>query len=109
MLGVRRGAKEPVVGGRYPRLPHQFLGEDLAPLKFRGIASRAKDPQPFTLKRIHNPGGEGFLGSDDRQADSFAFGELNQGPEIAGFNRHVLRIDRRPCVPRCAKDACNAR
>ncbi len=108
MLGVGPRAEDPVVGRRDARLPHQVLGEDLAPLQLGGFLSRPEDPQALALKDVDDPLGQRLLGADDRQADPLALGELEQAPEIARLDRHVLRVERRARVARRAKDRRHA-
>ena len=103
MLGVGRRAEDPVVGRGDARLPHQLLGEDLAPLQLGGFLPRAEDPQALALKDVDDPLGQRLLRADDRQADSLALGELEQAPVIARLDRHVLRVERRSGVARCAE------
>ncbi len=104
MLGVGGRAEQPVIGRRDARLPHQLLGEDLAPFQLGGGPARAEDPQPLALEGVDDPEGQRLLGPDDRQADPFSLGELDQGPGVAGLDRHVLGVEVRPRVPRRAED-----
>ena len=108
VLGVGGRSEDPVVGGRDSGLAHQLLGEDLAPFQFGGVAAGAEDPQPLALEGVDDPAGERVFRADDRQADSFALGELDQGPEVAGFDRDVVGVEGRPGVPRRAVDRVDA-
>ena len=78
MLGVGRRAEDAVIGRRDAGLPHQLLGEDLAPFQLRGFLPRAEDPQALALKDVNNPLGQRLLGPDHRQADPLSLGELEQ-------------------------------
>ena len=100
MLGVGPRAEDPIVGRRDARLPHQLLGEELAPLELGRFFPRSEDPQALALKHVDDPLGQRLLGADDRQADALALGELEQAPVIARLDRHVLRVERRPGVAR---------
>ena len=108
MLGVGPRAEDPIVGRGDGRLPHQLLGEKLAPLELGGFLSRAEDPQALALKDVDDPLGQRLLRADNRQADSLALGELEQAPVIARLDRHVLRVERRSGVARRANDRRHA-
>ena len=58
MLGVGARAEDPIVGRRDARLPHQLLGEKLAPLELGGFFSRPEDPQALALKNVDDPLGQ---------------------------------------------------
>ena len=103
MLGVGPRAKDPVVGRGDGRLPHQLLGEELAPLELGGFLARPEDPQALALKDVDDPLGQRLFRADNRQADSLALGELEQAPVIARLDRHVLRVERRSGVARRAE------
>ena len=105
MLGVGARAERPVIGRRNAGLPHQLLGEDLAPFQLGGLLARSENPQPFALKDVNDSLGQRLFGSDHRQADPLAPGELEQAPEIARLDRHVLHIERRPALPGAQKTA----
>ena len=109
MLGVGRRAKDSVIGRRDARLPHQLLGEDLAPLELGRFLARPEDSQTLALKDVDDPLGQRLLRPDDGQADSLAFGELDQAAVVARLDRDVLGIDRRAGVARCAEDGRHLR
>ena len=100
MLGVGPRAKDPVVGRGDGRLPHQLLGEELAPLELGGFLAGTEDPQSLALKYVDDPLGQRLFRPDDRQADSLALGELEQAPVIARLDRHVLAVKCRSGVAR---------
>ena len=104
MLGVGPRAEDPVVGRRDARLPHQLLGEDLAPLELGGFLARAEDPQALALKDVDDPLGQRLFRADHRQADPLALGELEQAPVIARLDRHVLGVERRAGIARRTED-----
>ena len=105
VLGVGCRAEDAVIGRRDPGLPHQVLGEDLAPLELGGFLARAEDPQALALKDVDDPLDQRLLRADDRQPDPFSLGELDQAPEVAGLDRHVLHVERRARVARAQKTA----
>ena len=105
VLGVGGRAEDPVVGRGDARLPHQLLGEDLAPFQLGGVLARAEDPQALALEGVDDPVGQRLLGADDRQADPLALGELDQAAEVARLDRDVLGVERRPRVPGAQKTA----
>ena len=108
MLGVGPRAEDPIVGRGDARLPHQLLGEELAPLQLGGFLPRAEDPQALALKYVDDPLGKRLLRADNRQADSLALGELEQAPVIARLDRHVLRVERRAGIARRTNDRRHA-
>ena len=69
MLGVGGRAEDAVIGRRDAGLPHQVLGEDLAPLQLGRVLARAEDLQPLALEGVDDPLGQRLLGPDDGQPD----------------------------------------
>ena len=100
MLSVGSRAKNSVVGRGNPRLPHQVLGENFRPFQLGGVLAWPKDAQPFPLEDIDQTSGQRLLGSNNGQADPLLAGELHQAPLIAGFDRHILHVQRRARVAR---------
>jgi len=109
MLGVGRGAEDPIIGRRDPRLPHQVLGKDLAPLQLGRLPPRAENAHALPLEDVDDALDERLLGTDNGQADPLAFGELDQPAEIARLDRDVLHIQGGAGVPRSAEDRGDAR
>jgi hypothetical protein len=73
-------------GGGNPVFEHQRFGEGFARLDFRRRAGRTENPESRGLEGIHDARGKRSFGAHDRQVDSFAPGEFDQG-------RNILRVD----------------
>ena len=109
MLGVGRRAEDAVVGRRDAGLPHQVLGEDLAPLELGGFLPRAEDPQALALEDVDDPLDQRLLGADDRQADALPLGELDQPAEVARLDRTFWASSAVPALPGAQIDGRDAR
>ena len=110
VLGIGRRAEDPVVGRRDARLPHQVLGEDLAPLQLGGFLPRPEDPQALALEDVDDPLDQRLLRADDRQADAFA--SWRTGPARGNRrarSRTFCTSSGRARVPGCAEDGRDAR
>src|SRR5262249_14602048 len=70
---------------------------------------RAEDPQALALERVDDAQHQRLLGTDDRQPNPLAPGELDQPACVVRLDRNVLDVQRGPRVARGAVDRLDAR
>ena len=99
MLGVGGRAEDPVVGRRDARLPHQLLGEDLAPFQLGRVLARAEDPQPLALEDVDDPLGQRLLRA--RRPSGRSPLAWRTGSGRGGRPARSARSARRAPCPRC--------
>ena len=105
VFGIRGRSEDAVIGRGNPRLTHQVLGEDLAPLQLGRFLAGTEDAQALALEDVDDPLDERLLRADDRQADPLALGELDQAPGIPRLDRHVMHVQGGPRIPGAQKIA----
>ena len=71
-----------VVGGGNAVALHESLGEVLGAFELRRGARGPEDAKTPGAELVHDPGGERRFGTDEREGDAFAFGEVGELIEI---------------------------
>ena len=100
--------EDPEIRRRHVGVPHELLGEDLAPLDPGRSLRRAENSEPFLLKGVNDPVNERFLRADDGQADLLLLGEADELVELVDVDRDVDAVGRGPGITRRAEDALDA-
>jgi len=109
MFGVRCRPEQAVVRGRNAGLTHQFLREDLRPLKLGRVATWAEDSKPLFHEGIDDPERQRLFGPYDGQVDPLPLRELNQPARVMDLDRDVLNpVEMRSRVARRAVNLAHA-
>ena len=76
-------------GRRHARPQHELLGERLGGLDLGGLRVGTENDELRGAKRIYDPGGEGRLGTHDREVDPFLARQLHQRHDIGRGDRYA--------------------